>query len=660
MGDANPIRTHGDYSKPSDEGYMNTIELPEGKNVVPLRSDTIRIYLYMAGSYYSLLMHGLVLRTYFKKSIIMASTFGSKSKSFMTMSIPPQDEPLINRPVARGTLLMALPDDHQLKFNIHKDAKSLREAIKKRLQKLISQLEILGESLFQEDINLKFLRSLPTEWRTHTLIWRNKTVLEDQSLDDLFNNLKIYEAEVKSSSSTSLTTQNITFVSSQNTNNTNESVSVVTSVFAANTKVPIFALPSVDNLSDAVIYSFFASQSNSPQLDNDDLKQIDADDLEEMDLKWQMAMLNMRAMRMLQLPQERAFCKKVRSPRDTRNKDTQRRNVPVETSTSNALVLQCDGVGSYDWSFQADEEPTNYALVAFTFSSSLSPDNKVAPCSKACSKAYTTLQSHYDKLTNDLKKSQFDVLSYKTGLESIEARLVVYQHNENVFEANIKLLKLDVMLRDNALAELTKKFKKAEQERDELKLKLENFQTSSKNLSKLLASQVTDKTGLGYDNQVFNSTVFDCDELISSESDPDLVFYDAPTAHETVLTVLNVESCSTKPNKDLSQSNRPSAPIIKDWVSESKDESKGKPIPTQKAPSFVQTSEHVKTPRTSVKLVSILSQLKTLGKTFPSLEVPRHSWSRKTCFVCNSLTHLIKECDYHEKKIVHKSVRNHA
>nr|GFA40771.1 putative ribonuclease H-like domain-containing protein [Tanacetum cinerariifolium] len=91
---------------------------------------------------------------------------------------------------ACGTLLMALPDKHQLKFNIHKDAKTLM------LQKLISQLEILRESLSQEDINLKFLRNLPAKWRTHTLIWRNKTDLEEQSLDDLFNSLKIYEAEV--------------------------------------------------------------------------------------------------------------------------------------------------------------------------------------------------------------------------------------------------------------------------------------------------------------------------------------------------------------------------------------------------------------------------------------------------------------------------------
>nr|GEX57734.1 hypothetical protein [Tanacetum cinerariifolium] len=356
---------------------------------------------------------------------------------------------------ARGTLLMALPDKHQLKFNIHKDAKSLMEAIEKRFggnketKKLISQLEIIGESLSQKDINMKFLRSLPTEWRTHTLIWRNKTDLEVQSLDDLFNSLKIYEAEVKSSSSTSSTTQNIAFVSSQNTDSTNESVCAVTSVSAASTKVPIYALPNVNTLN--------------------------ADDLEEMDLKWQMDMLTMRAKRFLHMTgwnlganettsigfdmskvecynchKRGHFARECKSPKDIRNKETQRRNVP------------------------ADEEPTNYALIAFTSSSSSSSDNEVAPCSKRCAKA-ATLQSHYDKLTNDLRKSQFDVLSYKTGLESVEAKIVVYQQNENVFEEDIKLLKLDVMLRDNALVDLQKKFDKAEQERDELKLKLKKF-----------------------------------------------------------------------------------------------------------------------------------------------------------------------------------------
>nr|GEV53199.1 hypothetical protein [Tanacetum cinerariifolium] len=356
---------------------------------------------------------------------------------------------------AGGTLLMALPDKHQLKFNIHKDAKSLMETIKKRLQKLTSQLEILGESLSQEDINLKFLRSI------------------------------------------------------------DESVSAVPSVTAASTKPPASILPNVDNLSDDVIYSFFL-----------------------------MAMLTMRARRFLQgtgrnlgangttsigfdmskvecynCHRRGHFTRECRSPRDTRNKDTQRRNVPVETFTSKSLVPQYDGVCSYDWSFQADEEPTNYALMAFTSSSSSSSDNEVAPCSKAY----------------------------------------------------------------NALVELRKKFKATEKERDELKRTLEKFQTSSKNLSKLLEIQITDKIGLGYDNQVFHSQVFASDELTSSESDV---------------------SVPTSPVHD----------------------------------------------RTSVKPVEHPKQVEHLKKDILTFRGHKHSWNRKACFVCKSVNHLIKDCDYYKKR----------
>nr|GEZ08455.1 hypothetical protein [Tanacetum cinerariifolium] len=182
---------------------------------------------------------------------------------------------------ARDTLLMALPDKHQLKFNTHKDAKTLMEAIEKRF----------GSN---------------TETKK-----RNKTNLEEQSLDDLFNSLKIYEAEVKSSSTVSTSTQNIAFVSSFNTDSTNELVSVTVSVSAVSAKIPVSPLPN-----------------------------IDVDDLEEMDLKW-----------------KGHFARECRSAKDTRRNgaaEPQRRNVLVETSTSNALVSQYDGVGGYDWSFQAD------------------------------------------------------------------------------------------------------------------------------------------------------------------------------------------------------------------------------------------------------------------------------------------------------------------
>nr|GEW73063.1 hypothetical protein [Tanacetum cinerariifolium] len=237
-----------------------------------------------------------------------------------------------------------------------------------------------------------------------------------------------------------------------NKHHTNESVSAVTSVSAASTKPPAFILSNVDNL---VMLSFTPS-------------------LQEIDLKWQMAMLTMRARRGY-------FARECRSPKDTRNKDTHRRSVPVEL----LLLMHC---------------------------------------------------------------SETDV-------------------------------------------------------------------------------------------SVPTSPVHDS---------------------ETVPTIINVKPSLTKPTKDMSQSNRPSAPFIKDWVSDTEDESEGEPMPTQNAPSFVQTSEHVKSPRPYVKPVKHPTQAKNLRKDIPKSRVHRNSWNRKACFVCKSVNHLMKGSDYYEKKMVQKHVWNHA
>ncbi|GJX12090.1 ribonuclease H-like domain-containing protein [Tanacetum coccineum] len=432
-----------------------------------------------------------------------------------------------NEMKARGTLLMALPNKDQLKFHSYKDAKLLMEAIKKRLQKLIIQLEIQGEIITQEDMNLKLLRSLPSEWKTHALIWRNKQEIETISLDDLYNNLKIYEPKISGSSSTSQNPQNVAFVSSNSTNSnssTNEADNTAYGVSAAHTQ----SNPtSGDNLSDVVICAFLASQPNSPQMSREDLEQIDPDDLEEMDLQWEMAMLTIRARRFIKRTGRQLdvngkrvgfdrskvecynchkyghFARECRLPRnqEKREKENNRRTVTVETPNENALVAQ-DGIGGYDWSYQAEEEhPTNFALMAHTSSgSSSSSDSEVDSCSKSCVKAYATLKEQYDNLNSEYNKSQFNLVSYKAGLESVEARLAHYKKNETVFEESINVLKLKVRLRDNALVENKRKLEKAEKERDELKLTLEKFQNSSKSLNNLLESQVCDKfkTGLGY------------------------------------------------------------------------------------------------------------------------------------------------------------------
>ncbi|GKB24855.1 hypothetical protein Tco_0864256 [Tanacetum coccineum] len=160
--------------------------------------------------------------------------------------------------------------------------------------------------------NWKLLRSLPSAWNTHTLIMRNKYDLDTLSIDDLYRNLKVYEAEIKVQSSSSSNSQNVAFVSSENTSSTNEAVNTAHEVSTAN------------------------------------LEQIDTDDLEEMDLKWR-----------------GHFARECRAPRNqgNRNGDNTRRVVLVETN-ANALVVQ-DGIGGYDWSFQAEEGPTNFALMAY-------------------------------------------------------------------------------------------------------------------------------------------------------------------------------------------------------------------------------------------------------------------------------------------------------
>nr|GEY94220.1 hypothetical protein [Tanacetum cinerariifolium] len=475
---------------------------------------------------------------------------------------------------AHVTLLMALPDKHQLKFNSHKDVKTLMKAIENsfggntetkkihdRLQKLVSQLKIHGVSLSLKDVNLKFLRSLPFEWKTHTLIWRNKANLEEHSLDDLFNVLKFIKLKLSTL-----------------------------------------------------------------------LLQIDVDDLKEMDLRWQMAMLTMRAKRFLQKTcinlgdnrvtsmgfdmskvecynyhKKEHFARECRSPKDSRRSsatEPQRRTAPVENSTSNSLVSQCDGIESYDWSYQAEEEPANFSLMAITSSNS-SSDNEVTSCSKACSKAYAQLHSQYDKLTNDFRKSQFDVLSYQA------------------------------------------------------------------------ASQPNDKHGLGYSSLESDS------ELLSpsSPSDrlqpsggyhvvpppitgtfmppkPNLVFHTAPIDVETDHSAFTVQLSPSKPAQELSHITRLLAPIIEDWVFDSEDESKTND--PQSVPSFVQSTEQVKTPRHFVQSVEAHIPDATLKPTCPKSKSSSKIRNRKTCVVCRSMDDLIKDCDFHAKKKAQPTPRNYA
>nr|GEZ81903.1 hypothetical protein [Tanacetum cinerariifolium] len=181
---------------------------------------------------------------------------------------------------ARSMLLVALPNEHLLTFSQYKDAKTLFEAIQARFANL-----------------------------------------DTMSIDDLYNNFKIVEQEVKRmvTSSSSSGSQNMAFFSSHDSTNEVDTVNLQVSTVST----PVSTVSSHDNtanLSDATLYAFLATQPNG-------------------------SLRNQESM--------------------PRNQDSSRKTVNVEDTSSKAMVA-INGAG-FDWSYMADDEvPTNMALMAFS------------------------------------------------------------------------------------------------------------------------------------------------------------------------------------------------------------------------------------------------------------------------------------------------------
>ncbi|GJT93585.1 ribonuclease H-like domain-containing protein [Tanacetum coccineum] len=442
-----------------------------------------------------------------------------------------------------------------------------------RLQKLISQLEMHGEVIPQEDINQKFLRSLSQEWTMRTIVWKKKPEIDTLSLDDLFNNLKAYELEVKGTSSSIANSHKVAFLSSNSTNSATRAVNTAQGFNTASTQGTADSSTTVENLSDA------------------------------MDLRWNIAMLTMRARRFLKNTRRKLdmankerirfdkskvecfnchkrghFARECKAPRnqESRNKEPTIRTMPVEETTSNALVSQCDGF-DYDWSGQAEEGITNFALMAYSSTSSSSSTNsKVSNnlnCCSSCLECVKDLKEQNEQLVKDLRTARISVVSYKTSLESVEARLLVFKKNESVYEEDIKLLKHEIYLIDLDIIELKRKLEVATKEKDEVQLTVQNFENSSKSLSKLLDRQIMDKckTGLGYNVVPPPYT----GNFMPPK--PDLVYPsldDFVDVNESVSeSVVKKPTVETNEPKTARKENR--APIIEDWVSESRSSHSG-------------------------------------------------------------------------------------
>ncbi|GJS12913.1 hypothetical protein Tco_0407385 [Tanacetum coccineum] len=486
------------------------------------------------------------------------------------------------------------------------------------------------------------LRSLPSAWNNIALIMRNKSDLATLSIDDLYKNLKVYEAEIKGQSSLSSNSQNVPFVSSKNTSSTNEAVNTAHEVSTASSQ----GQASSSTYANDVMFSFFANQSNILQLDNEDLEQIDNDDLKEMDLKWQMAMLTLRVKRFLKktgrnlnfngketigfdktkvecynFHRRGHFAREYKAPRNqwNRNGDALRRIVPVETP-ANALVVQ-DRIGGYDWRFQAEEGLTNFALMAYTSQGPSSSDSEVHTCSKDYLKSYETLQKQYDQQRDALNKSNLEIIGYQMGLESLKARIVIHEKNKAVYEEDIAFLKYDVQVKDISIKDLKNQLEEALKEKYDLKLKLEKFEESSKNLTKLINSQIKSDE----DDSPVNDR-FKIGEGFHAvpppytrnymPSRPDLSFagFDDSVYKAKVSKTITTASKTSKDSVEKPKTVRPSASIIEDWDTD--NDGVFRPKPDQTKPKF-----------TKINFVKYDENVKSINKenTHRQEEYPRKS-----------------------------------
>ncbi|GJX02967.1 ribonuclease H-like domain-containing protein [Tanacetum coccineum] len=511
---------------------------------------------------------------------------------------------------------------------------------------------------------------------------RTKPGVDSLSIDDLYNNLRVFESDIKGSTGSSSSAQNVAFVSSESTSSTND----VSTAYGVSTSSGYNSQrENSSSYTDELMYSFFANQSSGPHLDHEDLEQLDEFDLEEMDLKWQVAMISMRLKKFYKKTGRKLhfdakepvgfdktkvecynchkkghFARECRSKGNTgyKSKDNGRR--PGKQEEPKALVT-LDGEG-VDWTDHAEDEQENFALMAYSNSGS---DTEVTSCSKECVESYAKLKKLYDEQREQLGDASIEIQAYTQALKKVEAQLVTHQKNQLWYEEKIRFMKIDLDDKTDVLTYHKKLLAEAVKEKEELKTKLENFQSSSKGLSKLLNSQMSkrDKSGLGYgdqvhdgvlsyENKVFQS-VFDSrssdvgdspmhdrfanvegmhtvppiitgnymptgpdrevDDFMftyglkqskTSESDTQTSTYGSCESNSSIETFESVPKPVVVEPNVVSQPNVwPDAPIIEEYESDSDDKCVIQPSKEQERPNFafINTVKHVKTPRETIK-----------------------------------------------------------
>nr|GEV13300.1 retrovirus-related Pol polyprotein from transposon TNT 1-94 [Tanacetum cinerariifolium] len=350
----------------------------------------------------------------------------SAKKKGRTVAITTEDmQKRRNYVKVRTTLILALPDEHQLRFS--------------KLHAIVSHLEFMDVEIERDDLNQKFLSSLALEWLMYTIVCRNRNDLDTLSLDDVYNHVKVYVPEVQKKSESN--SQNMAFISSTNTSSRKGKVNT-TSIPTASTQVsPASANVATASISHDTVCAYIASQSNGSHIKYEDINQIDEDDIDEMDIKWNMALLSLRADR---------FWKK----------------------TGKKITIQ-GSAGNPGAKIGVEEKSTNKSYMAYMANKE---DNNALVAEEEAPTEFTLMAKSSSSSENE-----------------VEARLVEFKTQEIKFYEKIRGLEFNVESKNNKIEYLTNKLVKVKKEKEGLDSKLAGFESDAKDLDTLLGSERSDK-----------------------------------------------------------------------------------------------------------------------------------------------------------------------
>ncbi|GKE08220.1 ribonuclease H-like domain-containing protein, partial [Tanacetum coccineum] len=464
-----------------------------------------------------------------------------------------------NHPPASSVTALRIPiikkDRHLLSFHDAQDARSLWAAIKarfggnkesKKMQKnlLKQQFEtfIVGAKEELDSAYDRFQNIIIA-----TMI-RGQPGLDELDFDDLYNNLKVYEHELKSASSSN--SQSIAFMSAEIKGSTsrqstaNDNSEIITKGYAqASPSKLIESLNSSFN-SDEIICSFFAQQASMPETHNDeDLLQIDDDVMEEIDIRWQVAKITARIRKFIRktgrpidlkpkngitfdkskiecfncqkLGHFARECKFAKYQANRANGSKEKRIVPIEDSNSKAMVAK-DSQGEIDWTKEFDDDPVTFAMVALNgiekddWSIEIDADHVdlgqdglgVFDWSEEANNAPVALALI---ATSSTDSSNSDVpycsnCRYQMSLESLEVMLKTHEKNEYAWGDKYEQMEYDLKIRDLKLEEKQKELDQVLKERDDFKVKLEKWTNASVLQNEVLNKQryLSDKSCIGF------------------------------------------------------------------------------------------------------------------------------------------------------------------